>query len=60
MKIKLLKDFRGKKAGASFEWPDPMAKKLFAAGIAVPLDGVVEKEVTAPVKDKMQRKRKTK
>lgn len=34
MKIKLLADFRGKKKGDEIEWPDDMAERLIAAGIA--------------------------
>ena len=57
MKIELLDNFRGKHPGDVIDWPDPMAQILIDSGRAKPAGEVKEAE---PVKDKMQRKAKTK
>jgi len=56
MQIKLLKPWRGKKAGDVIEWPDPMAERLIKDEIAV--QAGVEKAFK-PSADKMVRPRKT-
>ena len=49
MKIKLLEDFRGKKAGDEIDFPERHAKMLLAKGVAEKVGTSAKKKKVSPV-----------